>query len=983
MGRERETRGKTQRYTLKTKTSPQKKVLSLVLCVAMLLSVMVMGTGAAFTDEDDFSPQYAEAAEVLAGMKVMQGYDDGSFLPQRNITRAQVATMIYRAATSDVTDTQTPIYADYDKFDDVQSDDWFAGYVNYCGNAELIKGFTPTTFGPNKNVTGYQVLAMILRAVGYDANDEFTGSGWEIRTASTAQQLGMLDNVQEATLGQPATRELVAELIFQALNVNMVKYMPAVGYVKQDTTLGEQEFELTNKGDNHDDWGRPGTLWTYNTGDESTLVMEDPLATYTTAVTECDIADDVNQNKDKTYTLYTNGEINDTRYNVQPTDTVQTLGAQGTLTEVYDNCIVVIDTFLAKVTEVKDAAFDAAGHLKTPATITLTVYDNANGTANYKLTKDDATNYEYEVGDYVLINAYTNNTSNSTTGAVTVNGVVATGNNKYAKILGVAEAMTGAQTTLHYNDLQHTINGTTYDDAKWFALDQAGTETVNHTWFFDSYGNLIGAIDIATQYSYGIVESIQWVNPVGANGYAQATIRYMDGNTDSQTIDAIDGKALTYAASNAQGDFSNGLISTTLQNNASECGEDLYRIETNADGSLDLVHVFTVASPNTNNELTNATIKTGLAAITGTANMTAGPVYVNSDTIFLVRTLNATGYTYTVVNGYENIATYTGTATVDWVNLDSDNYAEYVYVTGTPDNATYYGLFYLTSDNATAVLNTSGGIDYYELTGIVDGVAGTIRLDGTATLNDGGTNYPISGLTETQLEDKLSSYVNQMFTIYHVEDEVTQMWGPKADMNNLFSETHSNAAYANLALDYQPASATAGTITYNGQVLKVANSYYNVVGLTPVVGSEYWTAPVDLSNMNVYVIYDTTNMVAKAVYIAAPAETGDNSGVTPSTNDTISLVNMGNSYTATMFKGTSTAIDGDTAVVLQRRPAGSTEWQNAIGLTYTTGDGNVATPYTYTGSYTNGGVSAQYEMRAVAMNGSTIIAASNIIDVYS
>ena len=86
VGRERETRGKTQRYTLKTKTSPQKKVLSLVLCVAMLLSVMVMSTGAAFTDEDDFSPQYAEAAEVLTNLKVMQGYDDGSFLPQRNIT---------------------------------------------------------------------------------------------------------------------------------------------------------------------------------------------------------------------------------------------------------------------------------------------------------------------------------------------------------------------------------------------------------------------------------------------------------------------------------------------------------------------------------------------------------------------------------------------------------------------------------------------------------------------------------------------------------------------------------------------------------------------------------------------------------------------------------------------------------------------------------------------------------------------------------
>ena len=244
VGTQWETRGKNRQQGLGKKGFPQKKVLSLVLCVAMLLSVMVMGTGAAFTDEDDFSPQYAEAAEVLAGMKVMQGYDDGSFLPQRNITRAQVATMIYRAATSDVTDTQTPIYADYDKFDDVQSDDWFAGYVNYCGNAELIKGFTPTTFGPNKNVTGYQVLAMILRAVGYDQNDEFTGSGWEIRTASTAESLGILDNVQDATLGQPATRELVAELIFRAMIVPTVEYTNAFGYQQNKTTLGWNEFKL-------------------------------------------------------------------------------------------------------------------------------------------------------------------------------------------------------------------------------------------------------------------------------------------------------------------------------------------------------------------------------------------------------------------------------------------------------------------------------------------------------------------------------------------------------------------------------------------------------------------------------------------------------------------------------------------------------------------------------------------------------------------
>ena len=95
VGTQWETRGKNAGRGLGRKHFPQKKVLSLVLCVAMLLSVMVMGTGAAFSDEDEFSPQYQEAAEVLTNLKVIQGYEDGSyFLPQRNITRAQVATMI-------------------------------------------------------------------------------------------------------------------------------------------------------------------------------------------------------------------------------------------------------------------------------------------------------------------------------------------------------------------------------------------------------------------------------------------------------------------------------------------------------------------------------------------------------------------------------------------------------------------------------------------------------------------------------------------------------------------------------------------------------------------------------------------------------------------------------------------------------------------------------------------------------------------------
>ena len=170
-----------------------KKVLSLVLCVAMMLSVMVMGTGAVtLTDSEDISPQYREAAEVLTGMGIINGYEDDSFKPQQSITRAEVAAMIYRVATGDVEDEKADINAGAKIFTDVDPDDWYAGYVNYCGDAEYIKGFEDDSFRADENVTGYQVLAMILRAVGYDKNNEFTGTNWTINVASTAMQEGLL-----------------------------------------------------------------------------------------------------------------------------------------------------------------------------------------------------------------------------------------------------------------------------------------------------------------------------------------------------------------------------------------------------------------------------------------------------------------------------------------------------------------------------------------------------------------------------------------------------------------------------------------------------------------------------------------------------------------------------------------------------------------------------------------------------------------------
>ena len=72
----------------------QKKVLSLVLCVAMMLSVMVVGAGAAFSDQSKI--KNTEAVDACTALNIIGGYPDGSFKPEGNITRAEAVTLVNR-----------------------------------------------------------------------------------------------------------------------------------------------------------------------------------------------------------------------------------------------------------------------------------------------------------------------------------------------------------------------------------------------------------------------------------------------------------------------------------------------------------------------------------------------------------------------------------------------------------------------------------------------------------------------------------------------------------------------------------------------------------------------------------------------------------------------------------------------------------------------------------------------------------------------
>ena len=672
-----------------------KKLLALVLALVMTLSLAV-SANAAFTDADKINESYAEAANVLTGMGVLKGYTDGSFKPEGAITRAEVAAVVYRIYTADVTDKNVGLYTGYGKFNDLAGANWAKGYIGYCANAGLVRGYNDTTFGPLDNVTGYQALAMILRAMGYDKNGEFAGKDWQLHVAQTAQQLGILKNAGSENLAAPASRQLVAELLFQAIQKPCVSYTPAFGYVPNTVvgvqqSLGVKNFTLTLKEDTQDVWGRPSHTWTYTTGNKKTVVAQKADAVYYTKVSECDIAKDLGISTStalekafidaKSMTL-TDAAVTTNQYaSINPLATASLVGGQGRITEAYIMSngkirLVEINTYLAQVTKVTAAYTDPNGHV-IDATINLEAYEaiDLNNKAAWTFKGVKATGFT--VGQYVLVTI--SNPGSTVAPKAAVQSVEA------ANIVAGGD-VAGWTSPVGVTAGTTVIGSTTYKEADKFELHKH--ERANFMVALDKYENVIGLVPSTVNYL--VIEKIEWkANQGSIGGFASADLVLATGEKVSfATIATINGKS----ASNVGDTYGNpdlGTVSDFYYNNGDhKVGDKLV-----AKGYYG--HIFTY-SVNENGSYNIASHDTSIKDVTnGTGTVTNGVATINAgvntyvatdNTVYLLR--NSDGYTYTVYTGKNNVPSIRNANLC--IKTDGNGYATLVVINGTLSANTFY-----------------------------------------------------------------------------------------------------------------------------------------------------------------------------------------------------------------------------------------------------------------------------------------------------
>ena len=184
-----------------------KKVLSLVLALAMALSLMTVAFAKEAKDYADYDEvNYKEAVDVMTAAGIFDGKGANGFDPQGNLTREEAAKIITymlmgRANADKLTATIAP-------YDDVAAGRWSAGSIAYCTNEGIISGMGNNKFAPTANVTGLQFAKMLLVALGYDAEiEDMVGDTWAINTSTLAISVGLDNDMEEVPMSQPLTRE--------------------------------------------------------------------------------------------------------------------------------------------------------------------------------------------------------------------------------------------------------------------------------------------------------------------------------------------------------------------------------------------------------------------------------------------------------------------------------------------------------------------------------------------------------------------------------------------------------------------------------------------------------------------------------------------------------------------------------------------------------------------------------------------------------
>ena len=223
-----------------------KRTLSLALASVMLVGMMSVGASAVnasdFTDADEIVNK--DAVSTMTALGIINGKEDGSYFdPTGTVTRAEMAKMLCVAINGGV----DPVLGvkDTPTFTDIKGH-WAESYIEYCAANGIIAGRGNNKFDPTGTVSATEAAKMLLGVLGYNAEKSgLVGNDWAINTNVLANQNGLYKKLANLNANTLLTRDNAAQMIYNALDANMVELNAAGNYTTSQYSYTGTESVVT------------------------------------------------------------------------------------------------------------------------------------------------------------------------------------------------------------------------------------------------------------------------------------------------------------------------------------------------------------------------------------------------------------------------------------------------------------------------------------------------------------------------------------------------------------------------------------------------------------------------------------------------------------------------------------------------------------------------------------------------------------------
>lgn len=195
-----------------------KKVISTIAAIAMTASTFV--AFAANYPDVDASASYKQAVDEISALNIVEGYPDGTFGPDKLVTRAEFSKMLITTLGKAQVAQAESSEGSNTGFRDVPGSHWASGYVSAAVTNGYINGYGDGTFGPDDNVTYAQAMKMLVCAAGYEQwAVDLNGieNAWPNGYLYYANQVDIGKGVKDVNNTTELTRAQVAQMIDNTL----------------------------------------------------------------------------------------------------------------------------------------------------------------------------------------------------------------------------------------------------------------------------------------------------------------------------------------------------------------------------------------------------------------------------------------------------------------------------------------------------------------------------------------------------------------------------------------------------------------------------------------------------------------------------------------------------------------------------------------------------------------------------------------------